>query len=37
MNTHSHPVLWEKVRCSVRVPSGDEEVRWFDGLLADHH
>jgi hypothetical protein len=39
MNTHSDPVLSEQVRCSVivRVPSGDEEVRWFDGLLADHH
>lgn len=37
MNTHFHAVLLEKFRCSVRVPSGDEEVRWFDGVLADHH
>jgi len=39
MNTDSARVLSEAVRFSVvvRVPSGDEEVRWFDGLLAGHH
>lgn len=39
MNTHSHSVRSEKVHGSVvvRVPAEGEEVRWFDGLLADHH
>lgn len=38
MKTQSCAVLPERTRCSigVRVPT-DEEVRWFDGLLADHH
>jgi hypothetical protein len=38
MKTNSGAVLSEKVRCSmvVRVPV-QEEVTWFDGLLADNH
>lgn len=38
MKTQSGPVQSEPTPCSmvVRVPSADE-VRWFDGLLADHH
>ena len=38
MKTQSGPVLSERAGFSigVRVPS-DDEVRWFDGLLADHH
>lgn len=39
MNTHSDSVLSEKAfgPVFVRVPFGDEAVRWFDGLLAGHH
>jgi hypothetical protein len=38
MKTQSHAVLSESARSSVIVRiASDEEVRWFDGLLADHH
>src|SRR5947208_14810610 len=38
MKTQSGPVHSEPTGCSmvIRVPSA-EELRWFDGLLADHH
>src|SRR3989442_1057330 len=38
MKTQSGPVPSEPTGCSmvIRVPSA-EELRWFDGLLADHH
>src|SRR5206468_5436006 len=38
MKTQCGPVHSEPTGCSmvIRVPSA-EELRWFDGLLADHH
>jgi hypothetical protein len=38
MKTQSPPVLSESLRCSiiVRLPREDE-LQWFDGVLADHH